>query len=318
VTNATELVEHLHQGLNDAYGEVQFNQQANAYLGMNIHRSLDGRTIQVDHAGSINKLVEDVLSDEHKACRTPHAEDMFDNDNDEENNPRLVEPQLKKFLSIVMSLMYIARLTRPDILLPVTYLATRTHFATHLDWNKLIRVLRYMKGTQNLGVRVKCTDLDLHCHCDASYGVHQEGRSHTGFVIYLGKTLSYLHAKSSKQKTGSTSSTDAEIIALIDSMKVLVWLKDVLTELDCSASRPATVYQDNKSGILMVTDVSKYSRSRHILTKINYAKDLVTSGTIKIEYLNTHEMSADLLTKPLGGSVFLKHRDMIMGTKHVV
>jgi hypothetical protein len=187
VTNTTELVEHLHQSLNDTYGEVQFNQQANAYLGMNIHRSLDGKTIQVDHAGSISKLVDEVLTDKDQMCKTPHVEDMFDNNDDEESNPRLVvEPQLKKFLSIVMSLMYIARLTRPDILLPVTYLATRTHFATHLDWDKLIRVLRYMKGTPNLGVMVKCADLELHCHCDASYGVHQDGRSHTGFVIYLG------------------------------------------------------------------------------------------------------------------------------------
>jgi len=87
VTNATELVEHLHQSLNDTYGEVQFNQQANAYLGMNIHRSLDGKTIQVDHAGSISKLVDEVLTEKDQACRTPHVEDMFDNNDDEESNP---------------------------------------------------------------------------------------------------------------------------------------------------------------------------------------------------------------------------------------
>ena len=314
VTNSSQLVEDLHTGLNAAYGEVQFNPEAESYLGMNITRSMDGHTVQVDHSGSIAKLIKEHLTDKDTVCRTPHQEDLFEVQDDEKSDNSTLGPnQSKKFLSIVMSLMYIARLTRPDILLPVTYLASRSHYATQQDWLKLVRVLRYMKGTVNLGITVQCTDLQLHCHCDASYGVHADGRSHTGFVVYMGKTLSYMHAKSNKQKTGSTSSTDAEIIALVDSMKVVVWLKNILLELDREQPSAAVVYQDNKSGMVMVTDVSKCSRSKHILTKINYAKDLVNSCIIQIEYLNTNDMSSDLLTKPLGGNAFFKHRNTIMG-----
>jgi hypothetical protein len=313
VTNYPGFIKHLHEGLNDAYGTVQFNETADSYLGMNIKRKGNESVIQVDHEGSIQKLLDENLTEKDKACKTPHLDSLFEVEDLEGENSTLSSVQAKKFLSVVMSLMYIARLTRPDILLPVTFLASRSHYATNNDWNKMIRVLRYLRGTPKMGITINCSDLQLVCHCDASYGVHADGRSHTGFVVYMGEHGSYVHAKSNKQKTGSTSSTDAEIIALVDSMKVCVWLKNVLTELDREPVDAVRVCQDNQSGMLMVSENSKCARSKHILTKINYAKDLIDSGIIKVQYLNTHEMSSDLLTKPLSGSVFHKHRSTIMG-----
>jgi hypothetical protein len=315
VSNSNEMIEHLYHGLLKAYGTVTFNKTADAYLGMSITRSLDGHLIEINQSGAISLLLEKYLTEKDHSVKTPHLDTLFDQQDDEElDENKLNDEQSKKFLSIVMSLMYIARLTRPDILLPVTYLATRSHYATKMDWDKLIRILRYLKQNSNLGITVKCEELQLYCHCDASYGIHKEGRSHTGFVIYMGYTNSYVFAKSSKQKIGSTSSTDAEIIALVDSLKVLVWLKNVLTELDIVQVKSATVYQDNKSGIYMITDISKCNRSKHLLTKIDFAKDLQISKVIDIVYLNTNDMSSDLLTKPLSGSLFIKHRNTIMNT----
>jgi hypothetical protein len=283
---------------------------------MSIDRSTDGHVIKVSQTGSINELVNSNLPDNH-GCRTPQTDDMFHNfdyqSDEEELATRLDEVNSKKFLSIVMSLMYVARLTRPDILLPVSYLATRAHIATKQDWQKLLRVLRYLKDFSNDGITIKCEELQLYAHCDASYSVHQDGRSHTGYAIYMGSSLSYILAKSCKQKVGSTSSTDAEIIALVDCLKVATWLKNILVDFDICPVGRVTVAQDNKSGMMMINDVSKCKRSKHILAKLNYAKDLVDSGIAFIHYLNTDDMSADLLTKPLMGSLFVKHKNVIMG-----
>eukprot|EP00975_Prorocentrum_lima_P055839 11706233-Prorocentrum_lima.AAC.1 len=113
-----------------------------------------------------------------------------------------------------MGLMYIARLTRPDILLPVTYLAARVHVATKADKRKLARVLRYLKNTKTKGISIQCEgSLNIQCYCDASYGTHMDGKSHTGFLLTIGESNSYLHARSFKQKLAALSSTDAEIYA---------------------------------------------------------------------------------------------------------
>jgi hypothetical protein len=74
-----------------------------------------------------------------------------------------------------------------------------------------------------------------------------------------------------------------------------------------------TLYQDNKSAIIMTTTESKYKNAKHILTKVAYAKQLHVLGKYTVHYLQTQLMWADMLTKPLHGSLYLHHRGYIMG-----
>jgi hypothetical protein len=80
-----------------------------------------------------------------------------------------------------------------------------------------------------------------------------------------------------------------------------------LTEVDIVQVKTTTIYQDNKSGMFMIKDISKCNRSKHLLNKKDFAKDLQSSQIIDILYLNTNDMSSDLLTKPLSWSLFIKH-----------
>ena len=110
--------------------------------------------------------------------------------------------------------MYLARLTRPDLLLPVTYPASKFYCATTEDLKKAERILYYLVYTRDLGITIRCEGLQLKCLCDASYGVDDDGRSHTGYTITLGDKRSYICARSGKQKPTATSSTDAEVIVM--------------------------------------------------------------------------------------------------------
>ena len=107
---------------------------------------------------------------------------------------------------------------------------------------------------------------------------------HNGYTIYMGSNCSYVLVKSCKQKSGGTSiplQMYAEIIALVDSLKIATWLKNILTSFDISPIHYVSIAQDNQSGMKIVNDVSKCKRrSKHILAKLNYAKDLVNSGII--------------------------------------
>ena len=72
---------------------------------------------------------------------------------------------------------------------------------------------------------------------------------------------------------------------------------------------PATIYQDNKSTIALVKNgKSNSDRTRHIAIRFFFIADRVASKEIKIEYLKTGEMIADILTKPLQGSLFMRLR----------
>ena len=58
---------------------------------------------------------------------------------------------------------------------------------------------------------------------------HHDGNSHTGWTLKMG--TSYLGCKSDKQRMGSPSSTDAEIIATGDGLENLKWLDSLTIEI---------------------------------------------------------------------------------------
>ena len=53
-------------------------------------------------------------------------------------------------------------------------------------------------------------------------------------------------------------------------------------------------------------------RSRHINIRYFFVKDRVEQGDVKIEYMPTGDMIADVLTKPLQGSLFARLRDLLL------
>ena len=135
-------------------------------------------------------------------------------------------------------------------------------------------------------------------------------KSHTGAVIGLGKGPIY--AKSSVQKLNSTSSTEAELIALSDSTAQIIWTRNFLLELGYEVGA-ATVYQDNQSTIKLVQNgKSNSGRTRHIAIRYFFVADRISTGEIKVEYMATGDMIADILTKPLQGNLFRKLRTTLM------
>jgi hypothetical protein len=118
--------------------------------------------------------------------------------------------------------------------------------------------------------------------------------------------------KSTKQKLMSKSSTESELIGLSDCVTQVVWTRQFLIHQGYELP-PATVFQDNKSTISLVEKGRSTSeRTRHINIRFFFVKDKIDSGYVKIEYLPTGEMIADILTKPLQGGLFRKLRRQLL------
>jgi len=112
----------------------------------------------------------------------------------------------------------------PD--LAISFLATKSQQPTDADDNNALRVLAYLKSTLNYGIIIQCTELKLHLHCDASWASPHDGNSHAGWILKMVK--SYLGCKSGKQRVGSPSFTDAEIIAISDALRNWKWMDNLL------------------------------------------------------------------------------------------
>ena len=174
--------------------------------------------------------------------------------------------------------------------------------------------MQYIRNTRDLGLTLEIdTPMTVKCYVDASYGVHQDMKSHTGCVITLGKGAIY--AKSSTQKITTKSSTEAELVGLSDSSNQVLWVRQFLIDQGYEI-RPAIVYQDNKSTIQLIKNGrSNSERTRHINIRYFYLSDRIKENEIIIEYKSTNEMLADMLTKPLQGEQFRALRNILLNIK---
>ena len=175
------------------------------------------------------------------------------------------------FHTQVAKLLYVAKRTRPDILLAVLFLTTRVQRLDEEDMNKLVRVLKYLKCSKNLGIFLRADKpFVVHEYIDASYGVHNDGKSNSVLTITLG--AGSLLAKSTKQKLVTKSSTEAELVAASDFASEAIFSGDFLVAQGEVIS-PAIIHQDNMSTIAMIKNgMSKSDRIRHMNIRYFWTK----------------------------------------------
>jgi hypothetical protein len=307
-SKSEEAIDDVISSLTSVYKKINvYDGDIIDYLGMDLDYTKDGE-VKV----SMRKAIESLLSEAQVqgGARTPATNSLFDI---QAESPALTVPEAKQFHSHVASLLYLAKRTRPDILLAVSFLSTRVKSPTSEDKSKLDRVLRYLNVTGDLAMVIRGSGgLMINAFIDASFGVHGDGKGHTGSVVKIGDAT--VMTKSSKQKLVAKSSTESELIALSDMAGGVIWLRNFMMEQGYHSNVPACIHQDNQSTMALIENGRSTSqRTRHVSIRYFFVKDRVDSGELKVTYLPTREMLGDFFTKPLQGERFDMLRDVILG-----
>ena len=156
-------------------------------------------------------------------------------------------------------------------------------------------------------------NLQLKAFVDSSFGLYEDGKSVTGVAIMLGNATIYV--KSGKQKIVTRSSTESELVGISDALSQVLWTREYLLQAGLEIG-PAIVYQDNQSAIFLATKGRSTSeRSRHIKIRYFFVAHYIATNEIKIEYMPTGQMIADVLTKPLHGTLFKIFADKLTGNQ---
>jgi hypothetical protein len=227
-----------------------------------------------------------------KTPKTPATATLMESDS---NSPAADK---KAYLSLVMSLMYIARFTRPDIQFVTSFLATKSSNPTQEDEAKLKRVLKYLAGTRHQGLRYKAkTKFIPSIAADASHHLYDTGHGQMGMIISNGS--SPVAHRSVKIKMITRSSSESELCALEEASTYAVWYSLLLSNMGLDNTKPITIYQDNKSAIVMAVQGATFRRTKHLIGRESFVKERINNGDIKLRYLPTEDMPADILTKPL-------------------
>jgi hypothetical protein len=214
------------------------------------------------------------------------------------------------YRSAIGALLYLAVATRPDIACIVNLLAQFCTCFTTTHVTAVKHVIRYVKGTLSKGLyfkRVvggsKSKGVSISAVCDSDWGTDVNSRkSRTGYVIYIGGAP--ISWRSTTQRSVALSSCEAEFYALADVVKELLWLKQFLTELGVPIDGPIVVGIDNQAAIALAQNPVSHQRTKHIDIRYFFLREHIEAGTIKLQYVNTKDNVADLLTKNVSVIVF--------------
>ena len=282
------------------------------FLGMSIKYTEDGK-VKVRMDKHIQKAMDEFEEPITRTAATPANSHLFKT----RSSPELSEQKADNFHSVVAMLLYVAQRCRLDIQTAVAYLTTRVANPTEDDWKKLRRVLQYLKGTEALELTLGADDITRSkTWIDASYGVHDDCRSHTGGGMSWGWGM--LLNKCQKQKLNTKSSTETEVVGVSDFLPNMIWARMFLKEQGYDL-KENILYQDNESAIKLEKNgrASSGRKTKHIDNRYFWIKDRITTEGITIEHCPTERMVADFYTKPLQGNLFRVFRDVILGYAHV-
>jgi hypothetical protein len=277
-----------------------------SYLGMNIQYDREKRKMKISQDGMIKDLLKKYhCEDLKKFPTTPASSDIFMDPKEINDNPLV---NRKEFLSLIMTLMYLARFTRHDILLPVTALATRCTEPRRSDMCHALRIVRYLAGSQDIApVFDGNIALNALISADASHCLYFTGHGHGGIIITLGSAP--IHCQSFKLKMATRSSSESELVVCEEASTYAVWLKLLLKELGVMTDdEPITIYQDNLSTMIIAeAGAGNFKRTKHLLSRELFVCERIAKGDVKLLHKRSAEMSADFLTKALPKAKLFEH-----------
>jgi hypothetical protein len=309
--NDNQWTSQLEAFLKSKFGDLQVQYSEFDYLGMHIVQQPD-LSVRVDLTGMTKRVL-----DRHGitgSSQLPSSPEAFFTDLDD---PEVdYSDKIDKYKSMVYELLYLTRV-RVDIVKECNFLATLATNPGPKAHAKLLKLLNYLNRTSGYHLLLGVDEVKCVIYADASYGVHRNGRSHTGIVVAVGETNGTVIVKSSIQKLVTLSSTEAELVAAVEATKMGINLSKLLLDLGFGNDigfNLIRLKQDNTSAIsIAISGEGVTARTKHFLIRYGFIKDMYDQNMLAVDHIPTDRMLADYLTKSLPGSKLFGFLSRVFG-----
>jgi len=212
----------------------------------------------------------------------------------------------------VGALLWIARTARPDILYATTECAKFCHAYDDTHISAVKRIFRYLKYSSDRELTFRRADnFNLSLYVDANYaGEGSEGeqpmRSTSGAILMV-NDVGPIMAMSKLQPTVARSTAEAEYAAIGVAIQASLIIINLVKEINIYCQESLQVYNDNQAAIFTYRNKTAGSQLRHVLINYHFVKELIEQNKIRLDYLETEHMPADIFTKAVSREVFDRH-----------
>ena len=282
-------------------GEVSF------ILGLNVKREREINVLTISQSRYLQDILKRFRMEDCNPVATPLETGRTFRKIDDTDVP--FDPTI--YQQAIGCLTYASVCSRPDISASVGMLSQFMSCPSTDHWSGVKRILRYIKGTLNYGLKFSGNGISLKGYSDADWaGDLDTRRSTSGYIFQIGdSTVSW---SSKRQTTVAKSSTEAEYVALSYATQEAVWLRKLLHSVGMiSLDDPTTIYEDNIGAIELSRNAKFHNRTKHIDIAHHFVRERVKTKTIDVTHCPSKEMIADILTKGIPKFQFEKLRDLL-------
>ena len=278
-----------------------------SFLSMTIEQHQN--RIMVSRLGYIDKLLVEFKVE--KEYNVPCFSGMFDS---LKGSKRLPDHSLSR---VIMALNFLTDV-RPDLKFVCTFLTWFMSEPTEALEKISRRTLGYLKKTRDRKMVFSPSNLQIRGAADAGYLIGQRPTppapgggpswfSTFGLQVKVGDgPNACVYCKAGRIKPVVRSSTEAEIYALNELATEIVFAVSIMEDLGFPQD-VVILEEDNQPAIELLNNPDKNfaERSKHIAVRADYVRGQLENKKMRLLHVPTDQMTADYLTKPTYGLVFL-------------
>lgn len=292
--------------LHSKYGIKDLGEAIN-FLNIRILRDIKAKKLWICQDGYIDKICTKFGVDESlRTVNTP----LMPSYRPQAFEGQATIQQITEMQEKVGSILYAAVVSRPDVSFAASQLG---QFATNPSPEHLRcanRVLSYLQTTKHYAIEysgsVNSTEVEtgdeevLQLSSDASFADDPETRKSTqGYLMKLfGGPIMW---QSSKQKTVTTSTTEAELLSLSHTARETIGLYRLFEQIQFDPEQQPRILCDNQQtvGLIQKERPQLTSKLRHVDIHNLWLRQVHKDGKVAVNWVQTKDMPSDGFTKPL-------------------
>ena len=328
LTASLKLRDWWRKGLKEAFKKVTFSDTADYLLGVKIEQGIDKngmRFVELDHTLSITKVAEtaQVTNSRRPTAPMDSSVRLHKKREGEDDDSKYKPPY--EYASVLGSIMYIANMTRPDLITGVNKLSRYISNPSHAHFKALSRLVAFAYHSRDRRLRytqvpsdVRHDPFRLHSACDSSFAdCPDTKRSTIGRCCWMGSVCQGLISwKSQLPAQVAQNTTEAEVQAAIECAKDILYFRTLLYSLGLPQKGSSRMQVDSTGAISQVNALGGITNQRHYIVKIRKLQEVRHLGLIHTYRVDTNDNVADMFTKPLSPLPYWRLSSRAMGDKH--
>ena len=161
------------------------------------------------------------------------------------------------------------------------------HNLSDRHMNAINRILVYLKSFLGKGTMFsRYGHLDIEGYTNSIFvGSRSNRKSTLGYVSFVGGN--FVSWRSEKQNVVSVFGAEAKYRVFHHATMELAWLRILLSELGFGSKKPMMPFCDNTITIEIAINLVQHDRTKHIELGMNYIKDNLDFGMIKVPHIKS-------------------------------